>query len=70
MKEIAKLDYLLECEEFAIFIKGSGEVDKALFSMPRQSPGQILEKYRAVFSVTEEADANALEGYKNTIVNF
>jgi len=35
LKEIAKLDYILESEEFKIFSRGAGEVDKALSNMPR-----------------------------------
>lgn len=35
LKEIAKLDYILESEEFKIFSRGTGEVDKALSNMPK-----------------------------------
>jgi hypothetical protein len=53
-KEIAKYDYIVFSKEFKVFARGKGEIDKVLFAMPRQTPMQVLEKYRLNFQIDEE----------------
>jgi len=38
MKEIAKYDYIVYSKEFKVFARGKGEIDKVLFSLPKQTP--------------------------------
>lgn len=54
MKEIAKYDYIIYSKEFKIFARGKGEIDKVLFALPKQTPMQVLEKYRLNFKINEE----------------
>lgn len=54
MKEIAKYDYIIYSKEFKIFARGKGEIDKVLQSLPKQTPMQVLEKYRLNFKINEE----------------
>lgn len=56
MKEIAKYDYIIYSKEFKVFARGKGEIDKVLFSLPKQTPMQVLEKYRLNFKIDEEQD--------------
>lgn len=49
MKEIAKYDYIVFSKEFKVFARGKGEIDKVLFALPKQTPMQVLEKYRLNF---------------------
>jgi sorting nexin-1/2 len=38
MKEIAKYDYIIYSKEFKVFARGKGEIDKVLYSLPKQTP--------------------------------
>lgn len=49
MKECTRFDYIMTSQEFKIFTRGQGEVDKVLASMTKQTPIQIVEKYRNTF---------------------
>ncbi len=53
MKEIGKYDYIIYSKEFKVFARGKGEIDKVLFSLPKQTPMQVLEKYRSNFKIDE-----------------
>jgi len=70
MKEIAKYDYIIFSKEFKIFARGKGEIDKVLFALPKQTPMQVLEKYRLNFKINEEQDAAAMSTYKDRIAIF
>lgn len=54
MKELAKFDYLIHSKEFKIFAREKGDVEKILNGLVKQSPMQILEKYRLNFNVDED----------------
>ena len=70
MKEIAKFDYIIYSKEFKVFARGKGEIDKVLYALPKQTPMQVLEKYRINFKIDEEQDAAALTTYKDRIMVF
>lgn len=70
MKEIAKFDYIIYSKEFKVFARGKGEIDKVLYALPKQTPMQVLEKYRVNFKIDEEQDAQALTTYKDRIMVF
>lgn len=55
LRELAKFKFLINSSEFAIFARRQGEVDKALDVLPKQTPGQILEKYRQTFTMVNES---------------
>jgi len=67
VKEIAKFDYIVFSKEFKVFVRGTGEIDKVLQSLPKQTPLQVLEKYRLNFKINEECDAQELNNYSDTI---
>jgi len=56
MKEIAKYDYITHSKEFRIFARDKGDVEKILNSLVKQTPMQILEKYRLNFNVDEDQE--------------
>ena len=70
MKEIAKYDYIIYSKEFKVFARGKGEIDKVLFSLPKQTPMQVLEKYRLNFKIDEEQDQAEVNSYKERIMMF
>lgn len=54
MKELAKYDYLTNSKEFKIFARDKGDLDKILNNLVKQTPMQVLEKYRLNFTVEED----------------
>ena len=70
MKEIAKYDYIIYSKEFKVFARGKGEIDKVLYALPKQTPMQVLEKYRLNFKIDEDQDVAELATYKNRIMIF
>ena len=70
MKEIAKYDYIIFSKEFKVFARGKGEIDKVLFALPKQTPMQVLEKYRLNFKIDEDQDDHEVHKYKERIMIF
>lgn len=70
MKEIAKYDYIVYSKEFKVFARGKGEIDKVLTALPKQTPMQVLEKYRLNFTIDEDQDATQMNIYKERIMIF
>ncbi len=60
MKEIAKYDYLTQSREFKIFARDKGDLDKVLNSLVKQTPMQILEKFRLNFNIDEDQPQSAM----------
>ena len=54
MKELAKFDCLVYSKEFKIFSREKGDIEKILNALLRQTPIQILEKYRLNFKLEED----------------
>ncbi|CDW91301.1 px domain containing protein [Stylonychia lemnae] len=70
MKELAKCDYLIHSKEFKIFAREKGDVEKILNNLVKQTPMQILEKYRLNFNVDEDQESSSLQRYKENIIEF
>lgn len=70
MKEIAKYDYIIFSKEFKVFARGKGEIDKVLFALPKQTPMQVLEKYRLNFKLDEDQEDTDVLKYKERIMIF
>ena len=70
MKEIAKYDYIIYSKEFKVFCRGKGEIDKVLFALPKQTPMQVLEKYRLNFKINEELESTEVNQCKDKIMVF
>lgn len=70
VKEIAKFDYIVFSKEFKVFVRGQGEIDKVLQALPKQTPLQVLEKYRLNFKINEECDSNQMNAYSESIQRF
>lgn len=68
MKELAKYDYLTNSKEFKIFARDKGDLDKILNNLVKQTPMQVLEKYRLNFNVDEDQSTSALSKYKENII--
>jgi PX domain len=60
MKEVAKHDYLTQSREFKIFARDKGDIEKILTSMLKQTPIQVLDKYRQNFNINENQDVSDL----------
>jgi hypothetical protein len=54
LKELARFDHLVHSKEFKIFAREKGDIEKILNSLVRQTPMQVLEKYRLNFQIEEQ----------------
>lgn len=55
VRECSKYEFIVESREFRLFARNTaGEVDVILYKLQRQTPTQILEKYRINFQLVEE----------------
>ncbi len=70
LKECAKYDYIINSREFKIFSRDKGEIDRVLNMMPKQTPMQILEKYRQNFTLAEDVNPSKIQHYKDTIKGY
>lgn len=70
MKDIAKFDYLTDSKEFKIFARERGDIEKMLASLLKQTPMQVLEKYRLNFNIEEDQEGAILTTYKENIMTF
>ena len=70
IREISQFDFLVESKEFQIFARGTGEVTKTLEELPKQTPTEILEKYRLNFSIDEDQATSEIARYKEKINVF
>ena len=53
LKEICQLPYLYESHEFATFLRPTGEVEKALESLPPLSTDDLLMRFRNALPINE-----------------
>lgn len=70
LKEIAKYDYLVHSQEFKIFARDRGDIEKILTQLPKQTPMMILEKYRLNFQVNEDQPGELVSSMKQKIRDF
>ena len=70
LRELAKFKFIIDSEEFNMFSRGQGEVNKALENKPKQRPLEILEKYRLNFKIDEDQDNSEMQKYRDKINNF
>lgn len=70
LRECSKYDFIIESQEFRIFARQAGEVVDVLEKMPKQSPSQILEKYRLCFPKIEEEQPSEMARYRERINIF
>jgi hypothetical protein len=70
MKELSKFEHLIYSKEFRIFSREKGDIEKILNSVVRQTPMQVLEKYRLNFQIEEDQDGSNIAIYKERITSF
>ena len=64
LKQVGRVEYLLNSEEFKLFARPTGDVERAINALPRASPEYILERMRMTLKVNENKD---IEGQKACI---
>mmetsp|Transcript_33621 Transcript_33621/g.32659 ORF Transcript_33621/g.32659 Transcript_33621/m.32659 type:complete len:131 (+) Transcript_33621:228-620(+) len=71
LRKIAKYDYLMNSEEFAMFARPTGDIEKTLAKIPRLPTGTIIERIRGVTEINEKRyDMVDKERYHNTLIEF
>jgi len=70
MKELAKCEYLTQSVEFKVFARDRGDIEKIMGSLLKQTPLQVLDKFRLNFQINENQDVSDLAQYKENIISF
>jgi hypothetical protein len=71
LRKIAKQEFLLNSEEFALFSRPSGDIEKMLQKISRLPTMTIVERIRQVTSINEKRyDMVDKERYRNNLIEF
>jgi len=71
LRKIAKYDFLLNSEEFLLFARPSGDIEKILAKIPKLPTQTIIERIRKVTDINEKRyDMVDKERYHNTLIEF
>ena len=70
LRKLAKFDFVLSWEEFKIFARINGNIDKFLTNLPKQNIDTILTKYKAAFKLEEKPNHERIINAKAVITDF
>lgn len=70
LRKLANFDYILSCEEFKIFARINGNIDKFLTNLPKQNIDTILTKYKAAFKLEDKPSHDKIINAKAVIADF
>jgi hypothetical protein len=68
--ECSKFPFIIESKEFRIFARQAGEVSETLERLPRETPTQILEKFRLNFHIDEQQENAEVARFREKISLF
>lgn len=70
MRKISKLPHLLNSDEFKLFARPSGDIEKMLNMIPRQTPSSLVERYKHNLHIDEYPDDFLVKQCKEVIGDF
>lgn len=70
LRKIGTLPHLLNSDEFRLFARPSGEIEKMLAMMPRITPDLIVERYKTALHVDEFPDDFLVKQCREVINEF
>lgn len=70
IKQLVRCPYLLESEEFHLFVRPHIDLEKALTLLPRLSSEQLLERVSRYFSFMGEINESKLQKQMNHVLLF
>jgi len=69
LRKLSKFDYIIHSDEFQIFSRPAGEVDKILARLPKMSTGSLLDRIRKSAEINERMyDAVDKEKFNNAVL--
>ena len=71
LRRIARYEFLMNSEEFVLFSRPNGDIEKMLQKIPKLPTMTIIERIRAVTEINEKRyDMVDKERYRNTLIEF
>lgn len=67
---VSKVDHLLKSDEFRLFTRPSGEIDKAVKMLPETTPDFLLQRFKTALQVNENLDNYQLNENKSLINDY
>lgn len=66
----SKIDHIIKSEEFRLFSRPSGEIDKTMKMLPAVSPDYLLERYKNQLQISDETDPADIKEYQALINDY
>jgi hypothetical protein len=66
----SKMDHIMKSDEFRLFSRPSGEIDKAVQMLPTVSPDFLLERYKSQLQISEEISSSDSNKYRTLINDY
>ena len=70
LKKIGGLPHLLNSDEFKIFSRPSGDIEKILAMLPKMTPSALVERYKSVLHIDEYPDDFLVKQCREVINEF
>lgn len=70
LRKLGKLPHLLNSDEFKLFARPSGEIEKMLAMMPKMTPQALVERYKANLHIDEYPDEFLVKQCREVINEF
>jgi len=70
LRRVGACSYLLNSDEFKLFARPSGEIEKMLSMMPKQTPDSVVDRFKVHLHVDEFPDDFLVKQCKEVINDF
>jgi hypothetical protein len=70
LRKVGSLSHLLNSDEFRLFARPSGEIEKMLLMLPRLGPEHIIERFKKHLHIDEFPDDFLLKRCREDINEF
>lgn len=70
LRKVGKLPHLLNSDEFKLFARPSGEVEKMLAMLPKMTPSALVERYKLTLHIDEFPDEFLVKQCREVIGEF
>lgn len=67
---VSKIEHIVKSDEFRLFSRPSGEIDKTMLMLPAVTADFLLERYKSQLHMTEDANSTELKEFQTTINEY
>lgn len=67
---ISKIDHLLKSDEFRLFARPSGDIDKAVKMLPETTPDFLQDRFKTYLGISEHINPADQSEYRSLINEY